>query len=194
MNNLKQHARELGEIFGDAIAEGLAQRLELGLNRQPVAAPITTPPPVGEVWPGQGGIYAGIIRNPENGQRWQLIVHPELQGKTTWGEEGKETKAVSKADGASNTQELCAAGKHPAAKLATEASADGYTDYYLPAQTELQLLHANLHDKLGDDVCWSSTQYSAFGAWYQAFENGDHRIGLKVTKLAVRAVRRILIL
>ena len=153
-----------------------------------------TPPLPGQLWLGQGGIYAGIVHNTENGQRWHLIVHPELQGKATWGEEGKETKAVSKADGAANTQNLLPDGPHHAANLAAGAFIDGHADYYLPAQREALLMAATLGETLGTAWHWTSTQYSANDAWCQAFENGYRRINLKGYKLAVRAVRRILII
>lgn len=38
-------------------------------------------PRIGEPWPGQGGIYAGIMRGRDGGPDYHLIVGPELDAQ-----------------------------------------------------------------------------------------------------------------
>lgn len=151
-----------------------------------------TPPPVGEPWPTQGGIYAGIIRDVKTGNRWHLIM-AEGQAKLPWGGYGKSTaNATDFTDGAANTKALLEdEHDHPAAKWASSISIDGHEDFYLPAQKELNLLYINLQDKCKQTHHWSSTQFSSLGAWFQDFEDGFQYAGSKANELQVRAVRRL---
>lgn len=149
-------------------------------------------PAVGTYWQGQGGLYAGIIRNPTSDEKWHLIVATN-QNKLVWGEYGEKIEGASSYwDGAANTKAMLANNKCPAATWCASLNIDGHSDFYLPAQRELNLICINLHDRCDKAWHWSSTQYSASRAWNQNFEDGYQHASLKDNQLAVRAVRRIL--
>lgn len=151
-----------------------------------------TPPAIGQYWPGQGGHYAGIIRDTATNQQWHLILATQkLEG--TWGEYGEKIEGeFSYTDGAANTALMTAA--EPDNKAIAQIKAidtDGHQDFYLPAQKELNLIYINLQDQCDKRWHWSSTQYSSNCALNQHFEYGYQYIRGKDSKLAVRAVRRL---
>ena len=158
---------------------------------------MSTQPPVkiGEAWPGEGGIFAGTLRNPETGEIHHIIMHPQATNECRWGTYGKKIEgAGSYWDGASNTtamrtSEQCSEIINAVAAL---SSIDGHTDYHIPAQAELNILCCNLRDMVEPNWHWSSTQCSSYTAWYQYFDSGFQDVYYKGTQLAVRAVRRIL--
>ncbi len=150
-------------------------------------------PRIGEHWPHQGGIYAGIIRDGDN--QWHLILPTDLaaHGTFAWGAYGtNEPTATSRSNGLANTQALVASEhQHPAAEWAAALTIDGHNDFYLPAQKELNLIFVNLQEFMEGTWHWSSTQYSAHGAWIQDFGDGNQTSYGKDGELAVRAVRRL---
>lgn len=156
---------------------------------------INPPVKIGELWPGEGGIFAGTLRNPHSGEIYHIIMHPQAAKDCQWGTYGKKIEgADSHWDGATNTNAMRASEHcgHIINAIAELPPIDDHTDYHIPAQAELNLLCCNLRDMVEPEYHWSSTQYSAYSAWTQGFEDGDQSISLKVTTLAVRAVRRIL--
>lgn len=81
-----------------------------------------------------------------------------------------------------------------AARVAADYNGGGYGDWYLPSKDELNLIYTNLHlaGLGGFDASfyyWSSTEYNAFAAWGQAFDNGGQLIDGKGGAARVRAVR-----
>jgi hypothetical protein len=150
-------------------------------------------PRIGQPWPGQGGIYAGIIRDGD--RQWHLIlaVTPESKISAEWGGYGEEEpNAQSYVDGKANTFALIAsAHAHPAAQKVASLIIDEHTDFYLPAQKENNLIYINLPEHLDKKWHWSSTQYSASCAWVQDFVDGHQVINDKDDSYAVRAVRRL---
>jgi hypothetical protein len=150
-------------------------------------------PRIGQKWLGQGGIYAGIIRDGD--RQWHLIlaVTPESKISTEWGGYGEEEpNAQSYVDGKANTFVLIASTHvHPAAQKVASLIIDEHTDFYLPAQKENNLLYINLPEHLDKKWHWSSTQGSADFAWIQDFDDGYQFIGHKNYSYAVRAVRRL---
>jgi hypothetical protein len=150
-------------------------------------------PQVGEAWPGEGGVYAGIIR--DGSRQWHLILAtaPSSLISAEWGNYGEsEPSAVSTIDGLANTQALVSSKhSHPAAEQVAALVIDGHNDFYLPAQKENNLLYINLPEHLAAEWHWSSTQYSALIAWLQNFGDGNQYYGLKDVTCAARAVRRL---
>ncbi|MDH0100084.1 DUF1566 domain-containing protein [Stutzerimonas stutzeri] len=152
----------------------------------------TTPSP-GQMWPEQGGIYAGVMH--DNGERWHLIVpvgheDPELE----WGGYGKKSNASSLRDGASNTRALLAESDHPAAEYATAFKQGDFDDFYLPSKAELALAWINAPESFkGDEWYWSSTEYApnTNSAWIQRFSDGGQDSGNKTYAYLVRPVRRL---
>ena len=105
------------------------------------------PPAIGQIWPGQGGIYAGIVPARNGNNAYHLVIGEEL-GRFEWGPYGDESPAKSLIDGLANTTALIESdGDYPAAKAAAAYSADGHTDFYLPAASELYEAWLNLGDQ-----------------------------------------------
>ena len=115
------------------------------------------------------------IRGEDGAPDYYLIV-PILteQLRAEWGGYGEECEgATSMSDGLANTRALLAdTNEHPAAKLASEFTADGHSDFYLPARRELQAAEANVPELFEKAYHWSSSQFSANTAYYVAFEVG----------------------
>lgn len=154
-------------------------------------------PALGEYWPGEGGHYAGVIRG-ENGQPdYHLIVPaaPAAEFKAKWGGCEHETPgAQSHGNGMANTKALLADSEnHPAATAAAKFTDDGHTDFYLPARRELQVAEANVPELFSKAYHWSSTQSSAYGAYFMDFGGGWQHYSYKDFERLVRPVRRILI-
>ena len=80
-----------------------------------------------------------------------------------------------------------------AAKLCYDLSMNGYSDWYLPSKSELNLMYLNLKSAgLGDFSSadyWSSTENSSTSAYYQSFSSGSASTAIKSNIKYVRAVR-----
>lgn len=156
-----------------------------------------TPPPIGEFWEGQGGIYAGLMRGEGSQPDYHLVVAVGDQVEVeeiTWGGAGQaEPRACSDRDGRANTLALIESEhSHPAAEWAATREVDGHRDFYLPAHRELRLCWVNVPELFADAWYWSSTQYSPSLAWIQAFVVGGQHGAHEVSEYRARAVRRVL--
>jgi hypothetical protein len=131
----------------------------------PKMAASDKPPKIGEVWPGQGGIYAGVTRGEDGAPDCHLVLSIEKpQRELAWQE---------------------------AVDWATEVRSDGHEDFHAPTRFESALLYANLRDHLDTNKWhWTSTQSSDFNAWGQDFNDGGQYGTSKEFEAAVRAVRR----
>ena len=150
-------------------------------------------PRIGASWNGEGGIYAGVIRGET--EDYHLVVGAISPDKLEWGAYGTDVPGtVSEHDGRSNTLALIESDNdHPAAKWARANTADGHSDFYLPARRELSLLYANVPELFEKVWHWSSTQYSAHSAWYQYFVDGDQYGTAKGYVARAVAVRRLVL-
>lgn len=161
--------------------------------------PATTPPAIGQPWPGQGGIYAGIMRGENGAPDYHLIVSPRELGdfdEVTWGGYGEdESKAASDWDGSANTDALLESGvAHEAVDEIAGLTIDGHTDYYLPSRREAALCYALVPEQFIRTWYWTSTQCSPYFAWCQLFDDGTQSYDRKDTGYRVRAVRRHLVI
>ena len=121
-------------------------------------------PAIGQPWPGQGGIYAGITRGEGGQPDSHLVLCPTVPDKRlAW---------------------------KPASEWATTIEHDGHADYRVPTRTESALLYANLRDQLDPALHWTSTQYSEVNAFGQYFGYGCQSYYGKKHEGRVRAVRR----
>ncbi|MGH8381772.1 DUF1566 domain-containing protein [Pseudomonas sp.] len=150
-----------------------------------------TPPAIGEVWTGQGGIYAGIMPARGDAKPYHLILGEEL-GRFEWGPYDDESPATSLIDGQANTMALLEHGDYPAAKAAAAYASDGHNDFYLPAIAELYEIWLNLGYRDGYWL-WSSSQRSAINAFHMHFDDGNQDLYGKDGELRVRPVRRLFI-
>lgn len=149
-------------------------------------------PAVGEYWPGQGGINGGWVAAHGDVPAHYLIWATDDVGGHEWGGRGKESVATSKRDGLANTAALCnSEDKHPAANACAEYQADGHHDYYLPAAAELYHGWLNVPGIFNKDRWyWSSSQRSAYSAFYMVFVGGTQDYDDKDFECLVRPVRR----
>ncbi|MBP4048991.1 DUF1566 domain-containing protein [Chromobacterium violaceum] len=184
----------IGKAMLHAPADEAARVLIEHFTR-PDSKPAITLPKIGEPWPEQGGVYAGLMRG-ENGQPdYHLIVAADPAAyleEIAWGGYGEdEPGAKSEFDGLANTQALVASEQsHPVAEWAAALTIDGHQDLYLPARRELRLCWVNVPELFKDGWHWSSTQASPCHAWFQAFGDGLQGTHRKNDELRARAVRR----
>ena len=96
-----------------------------------------------------GGYFVGFISTAGNGVAdYYLIVAPKATGEqatTAWGPIETTTGITSVIDGPGNTASLAAlAGTYAAADWCAALDIGGFTDWYLPAKNELEVLYFNL--------------------------------------------------
>ncbi|MCE0873767.1 DUF1566 domain-containing protein [Pseudomonas monteilii] len=180
-----------------SVASRIIQReFDRLLNYAAIDAVPAGVPALGSYWPGQGGYNAGLVRGEDGAPDYYLIV-PQLteQLSAAWGGYGEEVEGASSAsDGLANTRALLAdSNEHPAAKLASEFTADGHNDFYLPARRELQLAEANVPELFEKAYHWSSSQRSANYAYFLGFEDGWLDFNHKSNEFLVRPVRSLMI-
>ena len=110
--------------------------------------PVPPPTVIGQAY--GGGYYAGKISTTANGVATHyLIVAPKATGEATgkkWGVYGDDTGVRSKINGPTNTTTLAALGAaYEAAvfcnNLNSGSGLNSYTDWYLPALNELEVLY-----------------------------------------------------
>ncbi|MGV8917791.1 MAG: DUF1566 domain-containing protein [Pseudomonas sp.] len=186
---IKMPAASLAKL---AIASVFAQVLPPAANVQPIN--VHSIPAFGEYWPGQGGINGGYVTASGDVPAHYLIFANEDIGTHEWGGRGKESSAVSKTDGDTNTAALVEEGGHPAAIAASTYCADGHKDFHLPASAELYQAWLNIPDKFAKDTWyWSSSQRSANLAFIMHFSVGNQDLSVKYIECSVRPVRRLFI-
>lgn len=181
-------------VSADALSS--MERLMQGLGRAEFAAPAkeqpSTKPAIGNIWPEQGGFYAGDMRGDDGTVYGLIISNCDVDkdvGTSAWGPEGEHN--LSEWDGLANTNQLRAT--HPAAKLAAEHTTQHHTDFYLPARRELQLACATVPHLFGSaSWYWSSTPYSDDYAWAVDFDNGYANFVYRYDEFRVRPVRRFI--
>ncbi len=152
-------------------------------------------PRISTYWEGQGGIYVGVMPGIDGGRDYHLIASVDEGVDLEWGPYGKRIESAdSKRDGSANTLALLGSGhEHPAAAWASKYEKDGHSDFYLPAQRELNLCYATCAEQFAKEWYWSSTQSSAYYAWFQGFDDGSQSGADKGTTGRARAVRRLFI-
>lgn len=169
----------------------------LAIGVKPIAA-ANDIPAIGEYWPGQGGVNAGLMRG-ENGKPdyWLIVPTDDLvKGKKLafGGYEVDEPESASRRNGLANTLHLVEGSdtEHPAAQWCDSLTIEGHNDLYLPAIDELALCRANVPELFEKEWHWSSSQRSAYLAFDQYFDDGVQVITGKYGELRVRPVRRFI--
>lgn len=143
---------------------------------------------VGQYAEGQGGIYIG---QTAQGRHLFAAAAP-LAGEFEFGGYGDKLEGYSDLDGAENTRKLLERGNHPAALAASEYTADGHKDFYLPSHRELlQMVAAEGFNQDGK-YTWTSTPYGSSSAWAVVFECGFVDNWGRGGECRVRPVRSII--
>jgi len=110
-----------------------------------IYVPPTVPTTIGEAF--GGGYYAGQISTAGNGVATHyLIVAPKSSGESTkqWNTTNTDSPGTSSViDGPTNSSNMNDAN-HPAAQFCKGLTIGGYTDWYMPALNELEVLYYNL--------------------------------------------------
>ncbi|WP_440062604.1 DUF1566 domain-containing protein [Pseudomonas syringae] len=169
----------------------------LAIGVKPISA-ANDIPAIGEYWPAQGGVNAGLMRG-ENGKPdyWLIVPTDDLvKGKKLafGGYEVDEPESASRRNGLANTLHLVEGSdtEHPAAQWCDSLTIEGHNDLYLPAIDELALCRANVPELFEKEWHWSSSQRSADTAFIQHFDDGLQGYGGKSYELRVRPVRRFI--
>jgi hypothetical protein len=148
-----------------------------------------------------GGFYIGTICAAST--CYALIVAPNATGcaqcqwKTTRTTTAGTTSTV---DGYANTYGPMDNTTHPAGNFTATRTINGFSDWYLPARDELNVLYVNDGGSTNTNLpagegfaganYWSSTEYSASSACFQYFNAGIQVNSGKASSIRVRAVRR----
>ncbi|MBB1614490.1 DUF1566 domain-containing protein [Pseudomonas sp. UMC65] len=174
-------------------ASVFVQALPPAANVQPVVA--SAVPEIGQPWPDQGGINGGFVPARGDVPAHYLIIAAKDVGDREWGGRGIEVKGLSKTDGYANTQVLIGNDderQYPAANDCAEYQADGHHDFYLPAAAELYHCWLTCPEVFAQDCYyWSSSQRSAYFAFYMGFDDGGQYSYGKDLELRVRPIRRL---
>ena len=148
--------------------------VDLVLNRlagnEPKVAPQFAIPRIGDLWRGQGGIYAGVMRGRAGAPDYHLLV----------GDAVAELKPIH---------------WDKAMAAVVEMQCDGHKDYTLPYRAEQALLFANVPELFESEWYWSREQHAADSgyAWLQGFGYGYQGLYHKSSDYRARAVRRLVI-
>ena len=133
-------------------AQGMWTLSEQAQYKQQGVWPNTPPTVIGQAY--GGGFYAGKI--DVAGTQYYLIVAPKSSESSsrTWGVYGVTTGITSDINGPTNTTSLALLGaSYQAAVFCNNLNAgsglNNYTDWYLPAKNELEVLYYNLKPTTG---------------------------------------------
>lgn len=143
-----------------------------------------------------GGIDAGLFVPPDGSKPRRLIVPllPETRiALTSWGRPGQSIP-TSDSDGRSNTAAiLWSDPDNLIARAISEIEIDGYRDYYWASRLEVDHVYRAIGELVREFLptawVWTSTQYSANGAWDQSFDYGYTSHWSKASKASALALR-----
>lgn len=152
---------------------------------------------------GDYGPAGGVVFQTDGTNGLEAAPNDQDDGSgAEWGCYRIDTGATSLTDGAQNTADMLAAACKPgispgstsnplAVDLVTAYSLNGYDDWYLPSQDELNALHAQKATVGGfaSSYYWSSSEYRDHDAWGQSFVNGYQGNVNKYGMIRVRSVR-----
>jgi len=125
----------------------------------------------------EGGFFGGLIN--DGGETYALIVAPKSSGEDgtkRWKTSNTTTSgATSTTDGPSNTSIMISAGAaaHPAADFCDGLSIGGYTDWYMPAKDEVEVLYYNLKPTTDSNNTNSGTNTNAVPSRGSNYTSGD---------------------
>jgi hypothetical protein len=130
------------------------------------ALPLYALPAIGTVWPGQGGTFAGLVRDVDGRTRALIVSDARPDAALPW---------------------------RKAMEWAAKVRDDGHADFALPTRNEARVLWANAREAFEPEWHWLSEEYDRAYAWYQLFSGGDQYDARKVSTLRCRAVRSFIL-
>jgi hypothetical protein len=185
--------------MGESDVRTLADRPTGAICMENFYGKSSAPPTLGDSY--CGGFYIGTTC--ANSTEYYLIVAPNATGcalcqwKTT---RTATDGTTSRTDGFSNTYGPMDNEDHPAGNWTATRTINGFSDWYMPAIDELNVLYVNdggstnttlPADEGFDGVdYWSSTEGSSISACRYSFGSGVQGISSKLFSRSVRAVRR----
>jgi len=158
--------------------------------------PVVYPPAGLKLGDSFGG---GIVFYLDASGKHGLIAATADQSRLTswWNGSFITTGATSLTDGAANTTAIIKAHgivSSYAARISRDFRGGGYTDWFLPAKDQLNILYTkkNIVGGFGDEIYWSSTEVNMGEAWVQYFQDGSQFLdntsdGATVGTRAIRA-------
>ncbi|MDR3425458.1 MAG: DUF1566 domain-containing protein [Alphaproteobacteria bacterium] len=144
------------------------------------------------VWTGSGTSCSttinGVSVGAGPGMTWN-------NGTGNWILEGVTSSLTGKANTAFLVASTDMGYPYKAADYcASLSSVYGYSDWYLPSASELNVLYSYKgaigNFNTGGSYYWSSTEYDSYNAWYQQFSGGNQGYYGKNDSYLVRCVRR----
>ena len=155
-------------------------------------------PKIGEYWPGQGGIYAGLYQPRGAAPRIQIVSFATVLNDQKWGPRKLIKGATDEFDGRVNTRAILEAD--PANAIASaiiSLEVDGHKDFHWAAKGELMHAYVTVGDQILKAIdgyaVWSSTQHpdNSDCAYVTYFDVGCTDWDGKVNEYAALAVRRV---
>lgn len=145
------------------------------------------------LYPSIGTAYQGGVVACEQGAPYMNLIaaaNDSING-IPWGGFSVLTGAQSSIDGASNTRAISAAGVSNSAANLCLGTINGYNDWFLPAQEQLNCLYQHQAALPGfmNGTYWSSTESDDNHAVFQFFDNGNALSVFKRFYNSVRCVR-----
>lgn len=156
-------AKRLSQLW---LADLMRRDIVQGAAMPIVLESLNTPPAIGEVWPGQGGRYAGMSLTDDGLHACHLIL-PDA--------DGGDLNHLS------------------AEEYAAALEADGHKDFTVPNRVDGIVLFRNMKAQIGDVVIWLKEPSDSGYAWSQNFNDGDQSWDRKYGQLRARPVRRLII-
>ncbi|MHC1708754.1 MAG: DUF1566 domain-containing protein [Bacteroidales bacterium] len=152
---------------------------------------------------GSTGLYLGqmygggvIFYLDFTGQHGYIVTMPDLQFGVTWGCYGNDLPGFNDTVigcGQQNTTSIVNNCQEAgiAAKICDNLTLNGFSDWYLPSKSELNLLYQNRQyiQNLVMGYYWSSSEANAFEAWQINFSSGLSMKYGKYDPAIVRAIR-----
>jgi hypothetical protein len=119
---------------------------------------------IGSYWPEQGGYFAGTIdySGGSGTQVYNLVLSDKSSETLIEYGSTNGLSSTSAFDGFLNTQAINNSS-YPAAQYARSLSLNGFTDWYIPAYFEMQILLYNFKPHTGENFIGSNTEYGSYG-------------------------------
>jgi len=150
---------------------------------------------IGDTGPA-GGIVFYDKGSFSNGWRYLEAAPAETEFTAPWGGYGTNVEGTSTAIGSGKRNTEIIVGKlgiSSAAGRCSRLDFDGFTDWFLPSEAELDMMYKNLElmgwGGFSGSWYWSSSQDNNYLAWIQRFSDGVKGGYSKRDTYSVRAVR-----